>query len=78
MGDTTPTVGTGSGFQNLLSTLFLSPLSSTYKQENGYLIFDLVRRLLVAVTQNPATAQRMVERSLGLRLSCLLLVLVLP
>ena len=58
MGDTTPTVGTGSGFQNLLSTLFLSPLSSTYKQENGYLIFDLVRRLLVAVTQNPATAQR--------------------
>ncbi len=59
MGDTTPAIGVGSGFRNLLSTLYLSPLSSNYRQENGQLVFDLVRRLLVTITQNPAVAQRM-------------------
>ena len=58
MGDTAPKVGTGSGFQNLLSTLYLSPLLSNYKDENGYLIFEVLQRFLVLITQNPAAAQR--------------------
>jgi hypothetical protein len=59
MGDTTPAVGIESGFQNLLSTLYSSSLSSIYRQEHGQLIFDIGRRLLVSLTQNPAAAQRM-------------------